>query len=126
MLKRYNRNESFRYEFGQPIKCDIYYEQITDGDRKIKSNAQTGAVINMSPKGLQIHLSTDFLEQNRVKEIECQVKLSSEDILTLNGQIVWRKAYLNGYLYGVFLGDENMEQVIIQELKKYSKSLLNQ
>lgn len=125
MLKRYNRNESFRYEFGQPINCDIYYEQSADGNRRIKSDPQKGQVINMSPKGLQVHLNTDLLEQNHVKELECQVKLSSEEVLSLTGQIVWRKAYLNGYLYGVFLGDENMEQIIIQELKKYSKSLLN-
>ncbi|WP_235820475.1 PilZ domain-containing protein [Halalkalibacter krulwichiae] len=78
-------------------------------------------VINMSPKGVQLYINKNVLESDRVKAIKIKVQLNS-NLLLLAGEIVWRKNYLKGLLYGVSLEKGDTEQIIIEELKKYSKS----
>jgi hypothetical protein len=44
--------------------------------------------MNMSPKGLQVYLNTNALEIEKVKKLEFHIKLASEEILVLIGEIV--------------------------------------
>ncbi|MFC0561714.1 PilZ domain-containing protein [Halalkalibacter alkalisediminis] len=121
MSKRYNRNEAFRYEFGKPLECSLsFFAKSEDGEKK--GGPYVGDLINMSPKGLQVSIGTNDLEKEKITNIEITFTIA-ETPLTLKGEIVWRRNYLSGYLYGIHLLDEGMEKTIIEELKRYTKNL---
>ncbi|WP_227940371.1 PilZ domain-containing protein [Alkalihalobacillus deserti] len=120
--KRYNRNEAFRYEFSKPLVCSLVFTLKSEGQVEKKNRSYTGELINMSPKGVQVYLDTNVLEKEKVRKIELNLTLS-EAPLVLKGEVVWKRIYLSGYLYGIQLLEEDMEQIIIEELKIYTKNL---
>lgn len=120
--KRYNRNEAFRYEFGKPLECSLVYAHKQNEQNEITAEVFDGKLLNMSPKGLQVYIDSNVLEKEKITKMEVRLTLS-KDPMVLKGEVVWKRNYLSGYLYGIHLLEEDMEQTIIEELKTYTKTL---
>lgn len=118
---KYNRNEYFRYTFGEP--CDATFRLIKQrGDNTEVELSKKGAckIIDISPNGLKM-FSELFISIDQLHHVELNFTLDTNPI-SMVGEFVWshRKAF--GHEYGVKLvGDSESEKMIIGELKNRSR-----
>ncbi|QUG40819.1 PilZ domain-containing protein [Psychrobacillus sp. INOP01] len=118
---KYNRNEYFRYTFGEP--CDATFRLIKqrDGNAEVElSKKGVCKIIDISPNGLKM-FSELFISIDQLNHVELNFTLDTNPI-SMVGEFVWshRKAF--GHEYGVKLvGDSESESMIIEELKKRSR-----
>ncbi|WP_209124900.1 PilZ domain-containing protein [Alkalihalobacillus sp. BA299] len=120
--KRFKRNEAFRYDFGKPLDCEYRVIKKEKGI-ETKSVVIAGKIINISPNGLQLSDGAYTYEIKIGEALEFTFTLTS-DLLILVGEVVWKKTEFQGNLYGIRFLSLGMEQVIIDELKKYAKERL--
>jgi hypothetical protein len=120
---QYNRQESFRHTFEHPIPAT--FRLIVDGvneENVVFSKRGACMVIDLSPSGLRMYSKLD-IPQNPWQPIHLAIDVVLADkMLTLVGEIVWKKANMEGRLYGIDLKtDEKIEYQIINELKERSR-----
>lgn len=120
---RYKRNETFRYEFGKPLPCSLKILKV-DG-QQVESKVGKADIYDLSPEGLKISTEFNFFNNNEVV-LEFSFSIITEQKVT--GEIIWQRKDYNGhYLYGVHLfNDAESKNKLINELKEYSKKLLNE
>ncbi|WP_419961361.1 PilZ domain-containing protein [Psychrobacillus sp. BM2] len=118
---KYNRNEYFRYTFGEP--CDATFRLIKQpvGNAGVELSKKGACkIIDISPNGLKM-FSELFISIDQLHHVELNFTLDTNPI-SMVGEFVWshRKAF--GHEYGVKLvGDSESEKMIIGELKNRSR-----
>lgn len=113
---RFKRNESFRFEFGEPVACE--FKIVT---AKTESNPGNGGILDISPKGLKLFISFNLPIE---KKLKVQITFTlNESPLTINGFPIWKKkAVSGGFLYGIQLeNSKDVEKQLIEELKQFAK-----
>ncbi|WP_456272621.1 PilZ domain-containing protein [Bacillus sp. AK031] len=120
---RYKRNETFRYEFGKPLSGHFKILRINGQD--VESKLGKADIFDLSPEGLKVETDLDLHKDNEV-DIEVTFTIITEQKLT--GEVVWQKRNYSGkYQYGIHLyNDAENKDKLINELKEYSKKLLNE
>lgn len=116
---RYNRKEAFRYQFGQPLNCliKVVIDEKAIGDKKAE-----GLIYDLSPRGLKCSCPLDLPENKDSLMLEVGFVLNDEPIL-IRGEIRWKKPYGTNFLYGLLIEkDHDLQDLIIRELKLYSKN----
>lgn len=119
---RYRRNETFRYQFENPVVCTFRILKVDN--KELTSKAGEANIYDISEGGLKLTSPLYIPLENKEIEIEILFKLN-QDELKLTGILVWRKDNVNSlYSYGVqFTIDESTQKTLIQELKTYSKGV---
>lgn len=116
----YNRKEAFRHTFNNPIPGT--FQLIVEGEKEDEiefSNKGVCSIVDLSPSGIRIYSKLDI-----PKRPGYPIHLAIEVLLTdkplkLVGNLVWKKAYMDGHQYGIDLKtDEKIEFRIIGELKE--------
>lgn len=124
----YNRKEAFRHTFNNPISAT--FQLIVEGEKEDEvefSNKGACLIIDLSPSGIRIYSKLDI-----PKRPGYPIHLAIEVVLTdrplkLVGDLVWKKAYMDGHQYGVDLKtDEKIEFQIIHELKERRRLEMNE
>jgi hypothetical protein len=120
---RYKRNETFRYEFGKPLTG--HFKILRINGQPVESKLGKADIFDLSPEGLKVETELD-LHENKAVDIEVAFTIMTEQKLT--GEVVWQKRAYNGkYQYGIHLyNDAESKDKLINELKEYSKKLLNE
>lgn len=119
----YKRLEAFRHTFEHPIPAT--FRLIVDGISEEKVDfSKRGAcmIIDLSPSGLRMYSKLD-IPKNPGQPIHLVIDVVLADkMLTLVGEIIWKKAHMEGRQYGIDLKtDEKIEYQIINELKERSR-----
>ncbi len=116
----YNRKEAFRHTFNNPIPAT--FQLIVEGEKEDEiefSNKGVCSIVDLSPIGIRIYSKLDI-----PKRPGYPIHLAIEVLLTdkplkLVGNLIWKKAYMDGHQYGIDLKtDEKIEFRIIGELKE--------
>lgn len=116
----YNRKEAFRHTFNNPIPAT--FQLIVEGEKEDEiefSNKGVCSIVDLSPSGIRIYSKLDI-----PKRPGYPIHLAIEVLLTdkplkLVGNLIWKKAYMDGHQYGIDLKtDEKIEFRIIGELKE--------
>jgi len=115
---RYNRNESFRYEFECPKSVTF---KITDvNGKKTETNLARAKIKNISPHGMRLLSDLDIKLKGSIKA-DFTFSLHSTQI-TVKGTFVWQRKELHGYSYGIEIETtKEVEKMIVEELKQVSK-----
>ncbi|MEC5424058.1 PilZ domain-containing protein [Virgibacillus sp. C22-A2] len=118
---RYNREEPFRYTFGQPVPA--YFRISNIGGRGVSTAEGEAVIIDISPSGARIHtdLNIPFTKENTV-DIVLRFELSDKELIQAGG-IVW-KNYKNEYGIDFFTEDIDEKQ-LIEQLKLYTKNAMH-
>ena len=116
----YNRKEAFRHTFKNPIPAT--FQLIVEGEKDDEiefSNKGACLIVDLSPSGIRIYSKLDIPKRPGYPiHLAIEVLLTDEP-LKLVGDLVWKKAYMDGHQYGIDLKtDEKIEFQIIQELKE--------
>lgn len=118
---RYRRQESFRYQFEEPIACTFRILKVEDKERV--SNIGNAYVYDISEGGVKLTTPLNVSLDNMKIEIEISFRLNEEELL-LTGLLVWKKNHKNDFSYGVhFTIDEKLKRQLIEELKIFSKGI---
>lgn len=119
---KFRRQETFRYQFENPINC--LFRILKVDSKELTSKIGKAYVNDISEGGIKISSPLSIPLENKVIEIELIFKLNQEDLI-LTGTLAWRKDHFNNqYSYGVQLTiDESLKKQLIQELKIYSKGI---
>ena len=117
---QYNRKETFRHTFDHPIPAT--FQLIVEGETEDEvefSNKGVCTIIDLSPSGIRIYSTLDIPKRPGYP-VHLAIEVLLTDIpLKLVGDLVWKKAYMDGHQYGIDLKtDEKIEHKIIQELKE--------
>lgn len=117
---RFKRNESFRYEFEHPIDATFKIIEI-NGVAKVSKPAQA-KIKNISPKGIKL-LSNLDVQLSRINSIKVEIHiLLNTDPIVVKGSFIRQQKEIEGYSYGIEIeSSEANDNVIIEELKKFSK-----
>lgn len=120
---RYKRQEAFRYTFSKPIAGEIYC--IEKEGQVISTRNIPITILDLSPNGLKIKTSENFLPSNTL-----QYSIS----FTLDGSLiqvvalpVWKVDQYDYFLYGFHMKQtEAKKQLIIHALKEHARNQLKQ
>ena len=118
---RYKRNEAFRYEFGSPIAATFKIIEINGVPTETKEDQ--AKIKDISPHGLRL-LSKLNIQLKRINSVKAEIHifLDSTQPLIVNGSFVWQRPEAQGYSYGIEIeSTTEIERLIVQELKKFSK-----
>ncbi|MFJ7825239.1 PilZ domain-containing protein [Psychrobacillus sp. NPDC096623] len=114
---KYNRNEYFRYTFGEP--CDATFRLIKQhqGDAEVELSKKGACkIIDISPNGVKM-FSELFISIEQLHYVELNFTLDTNPI-SMVGEFVWSHRKSFGHEYGIKLvGDDDSEKMIIAELK---------
>ncbi|OLO39199.1 hypothetical protein BTR23_09090 [Alkalihalophilus pseudofirmus] len=109
-MRRYKRNEPFRFNFDQPMYCCFFIKS----DR---SHMFDGVILDLSPNGLKIRTPIDLLIDTKI-EIAFHLNNTLFDV---KGLVRWKKTG-SDQIAGIQLeNDEFTQQRIIEELKFFVK-----
>ena len=114
---QYKRNEYFRYTFGEPSEATFRLIKQKDDENGVELSKKGKCyIVDVSPNGVKM-LSDLFIDIDKLKKVELSFVLDEKSI-TMVGDLVWFQKKINGYEYGVKLnGDQDSEQLIVNELK---------
>ncbi|WP_185971000.1 PilZ domain-containing protein [Alkalicoccobacillus porphyridii] len=116
---RYNRDESFRYEFRPVLEGSFLIHTVNQ--KEVQASNGKLSIINLSPKGIGIETQYDFpdpVNYTITLQISCTI---DEATLTFLGNILWKKTTSKGFGYGLeLLTDEASQKEIISQLKKHA------
>lgn len=119
---RYNRKEAFRYEFGKPVDCTV--KVLVDQNLHSDQFAE-GLLHDISPRGLKFSCPLNLPLNKEKILVEVRFILNIEPII-LKGELRWKKDFGQNFYYGFELvGTEKDQDQLINELKVYSKRVLN-
>ncbi len=118
----YKRTEYFRYTFGEPVSAKFRIRKVDDVGKS--SGQGECSIMDLSLKGAKFFTNFDIpTASNRVNLTI--IFLIHTHTVEAHGGIVWKKAYRNGYLYGLrFDEDHARERLIASELKLLGKEEL--
>lgn len=120
----YKRTEYFRYAFGKPHEAR--FRIVLDDDTRKVSGVGECTLIDLSPRGAKLFAKYDIPFVGNEVRITMEFTLFKESI-DVEGKIVWKKSYDDGYLYGFeFDAGVETEQLIIEELKLLSRAGLSE
>ncbi|WP_255457361.1 PilZ domain-containing protein [Sporosarcina sp. JAI121] len=116
----YKRTEYFRYTFGKPFEAEFRIV-VTNGTAK-ESSPGGCKLLDISPGGAKIFTNFNIPIEGESVRLHLTFTLH-EEMIDLQGVIVWKKPYSDGYMYGYdFDEDAAIEQLIVEELKLRRKS----
>lgn len=121
-MSRFQRKESFRYEFKEPIPAMFKIVQIDE--HKVSSSTGEAKIIDLSPSGMRLnsHLKIYKVDDKTI-ELFISFQLNDEPI-DVKGEILWKKNKGMSMDYGITLiTDESMERELIFQLKQYARRL---
>lgn len=115
---RYRRNDSFRYEFEEPVPCVF-----TTGNDACRSNEADGKIHDISLGGLKLITPVTVPLDKEPTKIEVSFELNNHTFF-LKGEIVWGKSSFKYNTFGMkFNLDEVMKKELVKELKVYSRGV---
>ena len=107
----YRRKESFRHVLIHEVP--MTYSIKKGGMRTY----QKGIIIDISPNGLKIFTKNDLSSNYETHDLDLSFILFSKPI-NVKGNIRWKKAFGDGYYYGIDMNNvEQHQELIISELK---------
>lgn len=117
---QYNRKETFRHTFDDPIPAT--FRLMIEGENETGveiSKRGPCLIVDLSPSGLRMYSDLGIPKiPGKKLHLAIDVILNDEP-LKLVGEIVWKKAQADGNQYGIDLKtDEMIERNIIKELKE--------
>lgn len=116
-MRRFKRQDSFRYEFVQPLDTSFYISRLRG--QITQSSRGKGVIKNISSGGLR--LDTDLnLPKNDEIEITFQLDIANHTIQPI-GYIAWKDHYHERFLYGIRFSSSDYEQDIVTALKDFPK-----
>ncbi|SER26665.1 PilZ domain-containing protein [Gracilibacillus ureilyticus] len=115
-MKRYRRDETFRYTFNQPSIGQFQIIQV-DGEN-VESNPGKMEIHNISPRGMKILTGFDLMLKEK-EEIIVQLSFTLVTEHTVHGKVVWQENYINkSCYYGIdLIIDDQQSDNIIEDLK---------
>lgn len=76
-----------------------------------------GQIIDISPSGLKMFTEVDLSSNSEMYDLDLSFILFSKSI-NVKGDIRWKKAFGDGYYYGIDMNNvEQHQELIISELK---------
>ncbi|GAE32545.1 PilZ domain-containing protein [Halalkalibacter hemicellulosilyticus] len=115
---RYKRDESFRYEFKQPL--DGTFTILTEGETSKPASIH---ILDVSPGGIKFTTKLDLPIEEKGYRLKVEMVLSDEQI-EIVGTIVWKKPSHGQFVYGFEAEeDEELEKYLIHLLKRYIKTI---
>ncbi|MBU9722389.1 MULTISPECIES: PilZ domain-containing protein [Bacillaceae] len=114
---RYKREETFRYEFGQPLDCVYRILRVNGVSEETKHG--NGKLFDISPTGIKLQSPLDLQSSKNEVDVELCFTLVAEH--TVTGKIVWQKlANVGQYFYGIDLEiPTEVKEHIIHDLKEF-------
>ena len=114
---KYNRNEYFRYAFGEPCEATFRLIKQREGNEEVElSKKGICKIIDISPNGLKMS-SELFIAIDQLHRVEVNFTLDTTPI-SMIGEFVWSHRKVDGHEYGVRLASDNeSEKMIVNELK---------
>ena len=116
-MRRFKREDSFRYEFIQPLDTSFYISRMRG--KKSQSSRGKGVILNISTGGLRLDTFLD-LPLNREIELTFELDIANKIIQPI-GYIVWKDKSDNSFKYGISFISDDHEQAIINALKIFPK-----
>lgn len=119
MMKKYKRQEGFRFVFNEPIDAQFYL--LVNGKR-VDLVLHPCKIIDISPRGMKVytesHIATLGQYANDLMQFEMHFILDVTKIKAL-GQVRWSKPYATGAQFGLFFRNQpEIEELIINEMKR--------
>ncbi|TDL32519.1 PilZ domain-containing protein [Jeotgalibacillus sp. S-D1] len=121
---RHQMKESFRFSFKQPLDAVF---SITDvSGKQVRTPEGKMEVMDLSPRGAKVRTDLSIpIERNDQIVIAITFTLNHQ-VYRFKGEIVWKKYFLDHYLYGLhFLHNEDSHEDIVKQLKVYVKNQKN-
>ncbi|WP_106496745.1 PilZ domain-containing protein [Lentibacillus sp. Marseille-P4043] len=119
---RYKRDEAFRYEFGTPLEAFFTIEEVNGNS--VESSEGEASIIDLSLNGMKLATTLEMSNRNDIKVL-IRFMLNDNEYL-VQGEIIWSKAHLDEYNYGIqFALDEQVQDNLIDDLKELGKSKVN-
>ncbi|ADC50897.1 protein with PilZ signaling domain [Alkalihalophilus pseudofirmus OF4] len=117
---QYRREESFRYEFSEPLKSTFKIIRISDAN--VESKEGEMYILDISAGGVKMNTHLELPDPNKAKvEVEVELQLAEKN-LDVQGEIVWKKPFGRSYHYGIdFSITETESQELIKILKGHIK-----
>lgn len=107
----YRRKESFRHVLIHEVT--VTYNFKMDG----RVTYRKGKIIDISPSGLKMFTEVDLSSNSEMYDLDLSFILFSKSI-NVKGDIRWKKAFGDGYYYGIDMNNvEQHQELIISELK---------
>lgn len=117
---KYRREDSFRYEFAEPL--DGHFKLVKIEDNDVESSEGQLSILDISPGGMKIETTFELPDPKTINiflEIDFTLQ---ENELILRGEVVWKTILSNSYEYGIdFTTPENERQQMLTDLKGYVK-----
>lgn len=119
---RFKRSEFFRYDFGQPIPCEIII--LNENQRALSNKRAKAEILDLSLNGLKFLSALDLPYNQKHIQLKFIVRLNEKPLI-LYGKIAWKKSIAADYIYGVKLEtNESTKKELMEELKFYAKTHL--
>ena len=118
---QFKRNEGFRFVFGEPLEA--HYVILLDGKpESIEQPRVACQIIDISPRGMKIMTETD-LNQYHGQNVQFEIYFLLDKVeIKAMSEIIWTKKHGQKFQYGVcFLGQSNLDELIVSELKARRK-----
>ncbi|MGD7009007.1 PilZ domain-containing protein [Metabacillus sp. 84] len=115
---RYNRSESFRFVFSDPMEASFSIAE--KAGEPVNSKQGEAVIMDISPSGLKLVTHLD-LPMEKPVILTILFKIRTEE-LELKGEPMWKKRTATGFQYGVrSLNDEILQNRIVKELKEFAQ-----
>lgn len=116
----FKRDESFRYEFKEPLPLTFSIHEIDN--QKSSSSPGIAKLIDISPSGCKIFTPLEIPSNSHEINLTLNFTLSSKEFV-INGAVLWSKAFGKGFYYGLktTMTDEETGE-LLSELKSYVKN----
>lgn len=116
----YKREESFRYQFSQPLTCTFSIVEIES--ESVSTGVARGELLDLSPKGLRLGSSLNIPQGSKSVTLKVTFKMNEETIIA-DSVIVWKKKSIHlGYQYGLeFINTSDLPELITKQLKMFAK-----
>ncbi|RIJ65063.1 PilZ domain-containing protein [Rummeliibacillus sp. TYF005] len=107
----YRRKEYFRHVLIHEVPVTYSFKR--DGMMIFRK----GQIIDISPSGLKMFTEVDLSSNSEMYDLDLSFILFSKSI-NVKGDIRWKKAFGDGYYYGIDMNNvEQHQELIISELK---------
>ncbi|AZB42578.1 PilZ domain-containing protein [Bacillus sp. FJAT-42376] len=116
---RYNRSESFRFVFSDPV--DASFSIVERSGKEVHTKQGKAVIMDISPSGLKLisHLELP-MEEQVILNITFTIR---NEELELRGIPMWKKRSGSGFQYGIkSVNDEILRERIVKELKEYAQT----
>ncbi|WP_158591785.1 PilZ domain-containing protein [Oceanobacillus halophilus] len=119
-MKRYNRDEPFRYTFGTPLEA--VFQIIKVDDQLTETSNGKASIIDLSLEGIRLNAALNF--PDRPVQLAIWFVLNDKEF-NFTGDVVWKKQSGTGYDYGLLLKvDDDDKNELITQLKTFAKEAM--